>query len=96
MFALLTNALTPPRAPRPGSAVAKLTFDWSIELAQIKRMVADVRLWNRVVEAQSPLHYFAGASVWLHCVGVLRLSQSNAAWITYRDSPLTCCSKQPH
>jgi hypothetical protein len=48
------------RAPRPASAVSKLVFEWSIELAHIKRMVADARLWNRVVEAQSPLHYFAG------------------------------------
>ncbi|KIY91769.1 hypothetical protein MNEG_16194, partial [Monoraphidium neglectum] len=47
------------RAPRPASAVGKLVFDWSVELAHIKRMVADARLWNRVVEAQSPLHYFA-------------------------------------
>jgi hypothetical protein len=31
-----------------------------IELSTIKRMAADARLWGRVVEAQSPLYYWAG------------------------------------
>lgn len=51
------------RCPRPVSSVSKLSFEWSIELSQIKRMVTDAKLWNRVVELQSPLHYFAGIAV---------------------------------
>lgn len=52
--------------------MSKLVFDWSIELGQIKRMAADARLWNRVAEAQSPLHYFAGARARLVCARVPR------------------------
>ncbi|KAF8057900.1 BTB/POZ domain-containing protein [Scenedesmus sp. PABB004] len=48
------------RCPRPLSAVSRASFEWSIELATIKRMVADAKLWGRVVELSSPLHYFAG------------------------------------
>ena len=48
------------RCPRPASSVTKLSFEWSIELSQIKCMVRDARLWNRVVELHSPLHYWGG------------------------------------
>lgn len=48
------------QCPRPASSVSKLSFEWGIEVAEIRRMVGDAKLWNRVVEAQSPLHYFAG------------------------------------
>jgi hypothetical protein len=66
----------------------KLTFDWSIELAQIKRMVADARLWNRVVEAQSPLHYFAGETA--GCGSLLgSLSISLSVWPFKCDPHLT-------
>jgi hypothetical protein len=37
-----------------------LCCGWAIELSTIKRMVADAKLWGRVVELSSPLHYFAG------------------------------------
>jgi hypothetical protein len=40
--------------------VSRASFEWSIELSTIKRMVADAKLWGRVVELSSPLHYFAG------------------------------------
>ena len=48
------------RGPRPPAAARRLVFDWAIDVAQVRRMAADARLWNRVVEAQSPLHYFGG------------------------------------
>jgi len=48
------------RCPRPASSVTRASFEWSIELSTIKRMVADAKLWGRVVELSSPLHYFAG------------------------------------
>lgn len=48
------------RCPRPASGVTRASFEWSIELSTIKRMVADAKLWGRVVELSSPLHYFAG------------------------------------
>eukprot|EP00775_Hariotina_reticulata_P008852 gene8853-9031_t len=55
------SALTPHfRCPRPLSSVTRASFEWSIELSTIKRMVADAKLWGRVVELSSPLHYFAG------------------------------------
>lgn len=31
-------------------------------MSTIKRMVADAKLWGRVVELSSPLHYFAGGA----------------------------------
>jgi hypothetical protein len=40
--------------------VTRASFEWAIELSTIKRMVADAKLWGRVVELSSPLHYFAG------------------------------------
>jgi hypothetical protein len=60
------SALTPHyRCPRPLSSVTRASFEWSIELSTIKRMVADAKLWGRVVELSSPLHYFAGEGCWL-------------------------------
>eukprot|EP00879_Flechtneria_rotunda_P018787 GHRR01019720.1.p1 GENE.GHRR01019720.1~~GHRR01019720.1.p1 ORF type:complete len:287 (+),score=51.88 GHRR01019720.1:438-1298(+) len=55
------SALTPHfRCPRPVSTVNRASFEWTIELSTIKRMVADAKLWGRVVELSSPLHYFGG------------------------------------
>ncbi|WIA35734.1 hypothetical protein OEZ86_004136 [Tetradesmus obliquus] len=55
------SAATPHfRCPRPLSSVTRASFEWAIELSTIKRMVADAKLWGRVVELSSPLHYFAG------------------------------------
>lgn len=40
--------------------MSRASFEWSVELSTIKRMVADAKLWGRVVELSSPLHYFGG------------------------------------